>query len=524
MTTLGDIIYGGASGTPTALGIGSANQVLSVVGGIPAWTSAGSGDVTGPSSSTDGNFAVFNSTTGKIIMQSAAASLGSGAGGRATFNNGVDVGVSSSTTGTLVFRNSTNAGRTIIQASTSQAASDINYYWPIAQGTAGQILATDASGNLSWTAAGAGNVTTSGTSQVITGSIFFLSNLQVRDSGQTRNITLAAPTTGGTGSATITFPVLTGTVALLENTQTFTGAKTFSTATTTFNLAAATGSAITVSGTGNGTTPQINISGGTQAWISFSSLIAADPTFSTRATGTKVVLYPNIGVSTLDYGIGVGSAKTWISSGGTVNFYANNTVSSGQFQYDSSARGLNLNAVTDATASMPQLLITGSTTNALWMSFGGVGASQAVSAAPTLTTSRSVGTRIVLLNNFAASSSFDSAIGRESGYMWFCDPGGIRWYTNNSTTNRMQLDSSGLAFSDALNLVVGTGTGTKIGTTTSQKIAFWNKTPIVQPTTAITGAAFVQVNTTTLVSTASTFGGYTLDKVVAALINTGILA
>ena len=37
MTTLGDTIYGGASGIPTRLGIGSVGQVLTVSGGAPAW-------------------------------------------------------------------------------------------------------------------------------------------------------------------------------------------------------------------------------------------------------------------------------------------------------------------------------------------------------------------------------------------------------------------------------------------------------------------------------------------------------
>lgn len=46
MTTLGDIITGGASGTPTRLGIGSTNQVLTVVGGVPAWADAGAGSGT----------------------------------------------------------------------------------------------------------------------------------------------------------------------------------------------------------------------------------------------------------------------------------------------------------------------------------------------------------------------------------------------------------------------------------------------------------------------------------------------
>lgn len=40
MTTLGDIIIGGASGTPTRLGIGTSGQVLTVVAGSPAWAAA----------------------------------------------------------------------------------------------------------------------------------------------------------------------------------------------------------------------------------------------------------------------------------------------------------------------------------------------------------------------------------------------------------------------------------------------------------------------------------------------------
>jgi hypothetical protein len=35
---------------------------------------------------------------------------------------------------------------------------------------------------------------------------------------------------------------------------------------------------------------------------------------------------------------------------------------------------------------------------------------------------------------------------------------------------------------DANNIAVGTTTGTKIGTATTQKIGFFNKTPVVQPT------------------------------------------
>ena len=42
-STTGDIIYASAANTPARLGIGSSAQVLSVSGGIPAWTTASSG-------------------------------------------------------------------------------------------------------------------------------------------------------------------------------------------------------------------------------------------------------------------------------------------------------------------------------------------------------------------------------------------------------------------------------------------------------------------------------------------------
>tara|TARA_R110000868_G_scaffold206385_1_gene455128 strand:- start:1365 stop:3071 length:1707 start_codon:yes stop_codon:yes gene_type:complete len=65
--------------------------------------------------------------------------------------------------------------------------------------------------------------------------------------------------------------------------------------------------------------------------------------------------------------------------------------------------------------------------------------------------------------------------------------------------------------------------GTKIGITTTQKLSFWNKTPIVQPTTAIAAATFV-ANTSLIANDTATFDGYTIGQIVKALRNTGILA
>lgn len=75
----------------------------------------------------------------------------------------------------------------------------------------------------------------------------------------------------------------------------------------------------------------------------------------------------------------------------------------------------------------------------------------------------------------------------------------------------------------ASNIVTDTTTGMKIGTATTQKIAFWNVTPDVQPTTAIVGAAFA-ANTSGLGDGSATYGGYTGGQIVAALKRVGILA
>ena len=84
---------------------------------------------------------------------------------------------------------------------------------------------------------------------------------------------------------------------------------------------------------------------------------------------------------------------------------------------------------------------------------------------------------------------------------------------------------SGTVFSigEANDIAVGTTTGTKIGTATTQKLGFWDKTPVVQPTTGISGATFVADSGGSIHPT-STFDGYTIAQVVAALRQLGILA
>lgn len=86
-------------------------------------------------------------------------------------------------------------------------------------------------------------------------------------------------------------------------------------------------------------------------------------------------------------------------------------------------------------------------------------------------------------------------------------------------------DGALLQIGDAGNISFGTTTGTKIGTSTSQKLAFYNKTPIVQPTTAVGSATYAAGGGAgSIIKTDDTIGGYTMLQVVQALQNLGILA
>jgi len=76
-----------------------------------------------------------------------------------------------------------------------------------------------------------------------------------------------------------------------------------------------------------------------------------------------------------------------------------------------------------------------------------------------------------------------------------------------SPTERMRITSAGnvgigttgpsslLHLADAGNITVGTTTGTKIGTATTQKLGFYNATPVVQPTAVADATTAVDVIT-----------------------------
>lgn len=101
--------------------------------------------------------------------------------------------------------------------------------------------------------------------------------------------------------------------------------------------------------------------------------------------------------------------------------------------------------------------------------------------------------------------------------------GALMYFRPGIATQALSLSTTAMTFSDAVNLVFNTTTGSKIGTATTQKISFWNAAPIVQPTTGVAAATFV-ANTSGIANDTATFDGYTIGQIVKALRNTGLLA
>lgn len=404
---------------------GTSGQLLSTDGnGVMSWiTGIGSGDVVGPSSATDGDFVVFDGTTGKLIKEPLNASLT--AAGRATFNNGVNIGVAASaTTGTLVFTNGTNSFTTTIQQGGSSTAS-ASYTWPLAPGTNGQILSTDGSGNLSWTAAGSGDMTTT-TNQTVTGIKTFgiASNVgKLAIAGNTSgSIILAAP---ATAAGTVTFPNGTQTLAGLATAQTFTAAQTFQagialntggafttaaavastfSGAASFAASAASAATVTINNGANAslTNPQLLIGGGTSGvtiqYIGFGPTNMQGnrdiPNTASRSIGTKIVLFNNVGAGNADHAIGVAPGVTWISAptatGHKTSIY-------GGASELASFKNNGIYAEMPGTSTQGQITIGANTAgNFAYIDFGAL---TNVRATPTTTAASNVGKRITLFGD-----------------------------------------------------------------------------------------------------------------------------
>ena len=134
---------------------------------------------------------------------------------------------------------------------------------------------------------------------------------------------IASGGTGTSGGGTLNFVVTNltkGSVAIptISSTDTLSNKTISATGQITSTLA---------NNTANGG-GQIYLNGNTGNRIDFSTAGTGAPTFTTRSTGTKIVLYPQINAAAVDYAIGIENLSLWqsvLDSTGSFKWYAGTT-------------------------------------------------------------------------------------------------------------------------------------------------------------------------------------------------------
>jgi hypothetical protein len=149
MTTLGDMIYEGAGPTAIRLPIGSTSQILTVVGGVPAWASPAAGGVTTISFGSTG-LTPSTATSGAVSVAGTLAIANGGTGSTSTTYCSLTANV----TGTLPVANGGTGATTFTTNSVvlGNGTSALNANL-VAPGTSGNVLTSNGS---TWTSAAAG--------------------------------------------------------------------------------------------------------------------------------------------------------------------------------------------------------------------------------------------------------------------------------------------------------------------------------------------------------------------------------
>ena len=340
ITTTGDLIYGSGANTSSRLAIGSTNQVLTVVGGVPTWSTPASGGVTTFSAGTTG-LTPSTATSGAITLAGTLA-IANGGTGITSFGTGVQTALGQNVTGSGGIALATSPSFTTPNLGTPSAATLTNATGlPVATGisglgtgvatalavavgsagafvTNGGALGTPSSGvatNLTGTASGlsiGGNAATATTATTATNA----TNTAITDntsSSATWYPTIVSTTTGNlpqtTSSTKLSFVPSTGTLTATA----FSGLASSAT-----NLAGGAASQIPYqTGSGattflaNGTTGQVLTSNGASA-----------PTWSTPSSG---MVYPGAGIPN-STGSAWGTSYTTSGSGTVVALATNPTL------------------------------------------------------------------------------------------------------------------------------------------------------------------------------------------------------
>jgi hypothetical protein len=310
----------------------------------------------------------------------------------------------------------------------------------------------------------------------------------------TSGTTTLAPATGALGTGTVTLP-LSGTLATLQGSNTYTAANTFSLAPGASTSAISTTGALYAAGTGTTNFPHIYIN---------ESGATASSSWSTTGTALGINLNttsPKFIDCKVDGTAGGGSPVSYFEVDGTGNVNAFGAL----YIRANSAKNLFQFAIGTSAANMMS-----------GFAWQWAASSTEASGTKDLTFSRQAAGILQI------GTSSANALG-SLGCLNIV-AGGTLSVTGASTLTGLLTANGGITLGDAQNIAFNTTTGTKIGAATTQKLSFWNATPIVQPTTAVASATVAHTGGGTNIKTDDTFDGYTIAQVVKALRNAGLLA
>ena len=306
VSTTGNITAGNILGGANVNATTHTGTTVSVSGNITGGNILGGANVnatthTGTTASLSGNVTGGNILTGGLISSTGNITGGNILGGanvNATTHTGTTVSVTGNITGGNVLGganvNATSLTGTTVSVSGNITGGNLIISGSISDSAQLDIQTTSANANIVLTPNGTGNVNT-GANVSVTGNI-----------------------TGGNilGGANVNATTHTGTTVSVSGN--ITGG----------NILTAGQFVSTQTGaTGNGAA-QIYLNGATLNRIDYNQNGTGAPTFTTRSSGTKIVLYPNIAAAAADYAVGVEAGALWSAVPTTSNqfkWYAGTT-------------------------------------------------------------------------------------------------------------------------------------------------------------------------------------------------------
>ncbi len=360
----------------------------------------------------------------------------------------------------------------------------------LAKGAANQVLAMDGTAtDVLWVTPAAGGVTSIATTSPIsggtitgTGTISLLVNTNFNwTAGQT--ITAPAGSTALTlagGTQTTSFPALDISQTWNASGTTFTGIKAV------FTTTASAAASLLLD---------------LQAGASPASVVTIDKSGAFKTTISSLVAYGINVVGQPPIGIGRGSSGGLAIWGGAATPAGNNAL----MELSDSGKHIVMDSAvlfgwanTNVTQTHDTILTRGGAAATIQMGadVNGAAVNQTLQAANGITGTDKTG------GNLTVASGKGTGAGAVSSLIFSTPTVLGSGTTAQSLAARLTLTSTTATWADALDFVFNATTGTKIGTATTQKLAFYNATPIVQGASVAdaTGGAIIDAEARTAIN------------------------